>query len=170
MPINRRQWTQIATLGSLAPLLGVAQTPKRELPMPTVGSAMALAPVDLLGGGRFEPADAEGKVLVVYWWASWCPFCAVQSPEMQRLWDAHKAKGLRMLALSVDKKPEDAMAYLQRKKYSFPAAWMDASVAKAYPKPDGLPVTVVRGKEGRVVQAEKGQLFPEDVADLKRWL
>ena len=35
----------------------------------------------------------------------------------------------------------------------------------------GIPgVTVVRGKDGRVVQAEKGQLFAEDVAELARWL
>ena len=170
MPINRRLWTQMAALGSLAPVLGWAQTSKRELPMPAVGTPMALAPVDLLGGGRFEPADAEGKVLVVYWWASWCPFCALQSPEMQKLWDAHRAQGLQMLALSIDKKPEDAIAYLRRKQYTFPAAWIDSNLAQAYPKPGGLPVTLVRGKDGRVVQTEKGQLFAEDVADLKRWL
>ncbi|MBS0301580.1 MAG: TlpA family protein disulfide reductase, partial [Proteobacteria bacterium] len=41
---------------------------------------------------------------------------------------------------------------------------------KTYRKPEGLPVTVVRGKDGRVAQAEKGQLFPEDVALLARWL
>ena len=160
----------MAALGSAAPFLSIAQTPQRDLPMPALGSPMVLAPVDLLGGGRFDPSGAEGKVLVLYWWASWCPFCALQSPEMQRLWDAHKAQGLRMLTFSVDKKPEDASAYLQKKNYSFPAAWVDAQVARAYPKPGGLPVTVVRGKDGRVVQAEKGQLFAEDVADLKRWL
>jgi len=109
-------------------------------------------------------------VLVLYWWASWCPFCAQQSPEMQKLWDAQRARGLRMLALSIDKKPGDATAYLQKKGYTFPAVWLTPELARAWPKPDGLPVTVVRGKDGRVVQAEKGQLFPEDVAQLARWL
>ncbi|MBP7537831.1 MAG: TlpA family protein disulfide reductase [Ottowia sp.] len=124
----------------------------------------------LLDGGRFEPAQAEGRALVLYWWASWCPFCAQQSPEMQKLWAAQKTRGLRMLALSIDKKPEDAMAYLTRRGYSFPAVWVSPEVARFYPKPDGLPVTVVRGKDGRVVQAEKGQLFAEDVAELARWV
>ncbi len=108
--------------------------------------------------------------MVLYWWASWCPFCAQQSPEMQKLWAAQKTRGLRMLALSIDKKPEDAMAYLTRRGYSFPAVWVSPEVARFYPKPDGLPVTVVRGKDGRVVQAEKGQLFAEDVAELARWV
>ena len=75
-----------------------------------------------------------------------------------------------MLALSIDKKPEDATAYLAKRGYSFPAAWLSPALARAYPRPDGLPVTVVRGKDGRVAQAEKGQLFAEDVAELARWV
>ena len=38
------------------------------------------------------------------------------------------------------------------------------------PKPKGLPVTVVRGRDGRVVMAEAGQMFPEDVEQIAQWL
>ena len=139
-------------------------------PFPKPGDAMPLAAVPLLDGGRFEPRQAEGRALVLYWWASWCPFCAQQSPEMNKLWLSQRARGLQMLALSIDKRPEDAQIYLARHGYTFPAAWMNPEVARAYPKAAGLPVTVVRGKDGRVVQAEKGQLFAEDVAELARWV
>ena len=168
---TRRRWLQTAAAGLALPASAMAQTkPAKEPPLPAVGSALALAPAPLLGGGQFEPAQAEGRVLVLYWWASWCPFCAEQSPEMQKLWDAQRGRGLQMLALSIDKRPEDATAYLRKKGYSFPAAWLSPELLKTYRKPDGLPVTVVRGKDGRVAQAEKGQLFPEDVAQLARWL
>ena len=50
------------------------------------------------------------------------------------------------------------------------AAALEQELARAWPELAGLPVTVVRGKDGRVVQAEKGQLFAEDVVDLARWL
>ena len=170
LDLSRRQLLQAgAALG--APLLapGVLAE-KQPLPLPTVGAAYPLAAVPLLDGGRFEPAQAEGHTLVLYWWASWCPFCAQQSPEMQKLWAEQQGRGLRMLALSIDKRPEDATAYLKRRGYTFPAVWTSPEVARLYPKPDGLPVTVVRGKDGRVVQAEKGQLFAEDVAELARWV
>ena len=172
-PLNssRRHWLQALAAGAaLPPWAAVQAKPAQEPPLPAVGSALHLAPAPLLGGGRFEPAHAEGRVLVLYWWASWCPFCAEQSPEMQKLWDAQRGRGLQMLALSIDKRPEDATAYLRKKGYSFPAAWLSPELLKTYRKPDGLPVTVVRGKDGRVAQAEKGQLFPEDVAQLARWL
>ena len=89
---------------------------------------------------------------------------------MQKLWQAQQGRNLQMLTLSIDKKPGDAEAYLRKKGYSFPAAWLSPELLKVYRKPEGLPVTVVRGKDGRVAQAEKGQLFPEDVANLARWL
>ena len=170
LDLSRRQLLQAgAALG--APLLApwaVAQ--KAAQPLPALGTSYPLAAVPLLDGGRFEPAQAEGRVLVLYWWASWCPFCAEQSPEMQKLWQAQQGRGLQMLALSIDKKPEEAVAYLRKKGYTFPAAWLSPELLKTYRKPEGLPVTVVRGKDGRVAQAEKGQLFPEDVALLARWL
>jgi hypothetical protein len=94
----------------------------------------------------------------------------MQNPDMQKLWLAQKDRGLHMLALSVDRKRDDATSYLQKKGYTFPAAWVTPDIARALPKPKGLPVTVMRGRDGRVLQAEKGQLFPEDVEQLARWL
>ena len=168
MPMNRRQMMSAAALLGLPAAHAQKAAPPR--PLPAVGSVLPLAPAPLLGGGRFEPAEAEGRVLVLYWWASWCPFCAQQSPEMQKLWAQQQGRGLKMLALSIDKTPEVAAAHLQKKGYTFPAAWISPELAGIYGKPDGLPVTVVRGKDGRVAQAEKGQLFAEDVAELARWL
>ena len=78
--------------------------------------------------------------------------------------------GLQMLALSIDRKRDDATNYLRRRGYTFPAGLVTPAIAKVLPKPKGLPVTIVRGRDGRVLQAEKGQPFPEDVQQLARWL
>lgn len=139
-------------------------------PPPPVGTPLALPEVPMLDGSRFRPADAEGQVLVLYWWASWCPFCAVQSPLMDKLWRAQASRGLMMLGLSIDKKPEDARAYLAKRGYAFPSGFVTPEVARALPKPKGLPVTIVRGRDGRVKMAEAGQLFPEDVEQIATFL
>jgi hypothetical protein len=89
---------------------------------------------------------------------------------MDRFWIAHRARGLRMLGLSIDRKAQDASAYLAQRGYSFPAALVTPEVARALPKPKGLPVTVVRGRDGRVLAAESGQLFPEDIEQFARFL
>jgi thiol-disulfide isomerase/thioredoxin len=142
-------------------------------PMPALGTRLLLPEVPLFDGSVFRPAQAEGQVLVIYWWASDCPFCAQQSPEMQKLWQSQREKGpkgLQMLTLSIDRKREDAVAYLKKKGYTFPAGFVTPDIQRVLPKPRGLPITLVRGRDGKLLAAEKGQLFPEDVELLAQWL
>lgn len=148
---------------------GAAAIEAKAPPLPAVGSPLALpAVIERLDGTRFESREAEGRVLVLYWWASWCPFCAETTPHVEALWRAHRARGLQLLALSIDAQAQPARAYLARRGYTLPAAWVTPALQRALPKPRGLPVTLVRGRDGRVLQAEAGQLFPEDVQALAR--
>ena len=162
------------TVAALAAPLGAARAQGSVTPddrggaPPAKGTPLALPELMLLGGGRFTPAQAEGRVLVLYWWASWCPFCALQTPHMEALWRAQRSRGLLMLGLSIDQRAEDASVYLAKRGYTFPNAMFTAAAAAVLPKPRGLPVTLVRGRDGRVLMAEAGQLFPEDVQDIAR--
>ena len=154
------------TAGLLAANTGWTQSPSQSAAnaatLPAIGSLLELPEVALFDGSVFRPAQARNQILVIYWWASWCPFCALQSPYMDKLWRDQRANGLQMLTLSIDRKPEDATAYLKKKGYVFPAGQMTTEVARSLPKPKGLPVTLVRGRDGRVLMAESGQLFQED--------
>jgi hypothetical protein len=94
----------------------------------------------------------------------------MKHPSVHVLWRDQHGRGLRVLGLSIDKKPEDAVAYLARRGYGCPSGWVTPAVARALPKPKGLPVTMVRGRDGRVLMAEAGQLFPEDVEQIARFL
>ena len=167
---NALRWAAAALTWPLAwqaqPTLGQ----EAERGLPAVGSLMALPSVALLQGGRFEVKQAQDALTVVYWWASWCPFCAVQSPYIEKLWQTHRAGGLQVLGLSVDRKPEDALAYIRRKGFSFPSAMFDPNVGRVLAKPKGLPVVLVRGRDGRVKHAEAGEMFPEDIERIGDWM
>lgn len=177
-PLSRRNWLACVLLGATglakaqnaAPAESVAAREAKAPALPEVGSSLRVPNLSLLDGQSYDPVAAKAKVTVLYWWASTCPFCAQQSPEMQKLWNQARSKGLQLLTLSVDKKPEDAKAYLQRKGYTFPVAWVSPELHKQFPKPRGLPITIVIDSKGKVLQAEKGQMFPEDVAQLTDWL
>jgi thiol-disulfide isomerase/thioredoxin len=171
--VNRRSVMGLAArrtiaLG-LAPLGLAAMAAEPGAPLLPLGSTLAAPTLTLLDGSVWGPEQSRGKVLVLYWWASWCPFCAEQSPHIDALWRAHRSQGLELLALSIDKQPAAASAHLKAKGYGFPAA-MATQVAAVWPKPRGLPVVVVRGRDGKVVYAESGSLFPEDVQGLKKFL
>ena len=151
------------TTVALAQPVSAAAEEAKAPPLPAVGSALNVPRLTLLDGSVFEPSSADGQPLLVYWWSSTCPFCAQQSPSMEQLWLSQKGRGLQMLALSIDKNPEAAQAYLKAKGYSFPAGWASPEWRKTFPKPRGLPITLLRGRDGKLLLAEKGQMFAEDV-------
>ena len=177
--ISRRQLAKRAAragLGLAVAALLPAWAKDRGPDLPKVGSVLRLPDLELLDGKDWKAADVDGNALVVYWWASWCPFCALQSPHIEALWKAQQAqpgRRLSVLALSIDDKPEAASNYTKAKNYSFPVGMLTPQVAKSLPKPAGLPVVVVlkvKGREGRVVFAEAGEMFPEDIEGLKKYI
>ena len=175
-PLATRRALLAGLLGLAGHGIAPAQTPAAPAgeakagPPPPVGSRLSLPELTLLDGQTLRPADLAGQVVVLYWWASWCPFCAVQSPHVDQLARAHAARGLRVVGLSIDKTAQEAAAHLARKGYVFASTWVSPALARVLPKPKGLPVTVVIGRDGRVVMSEAGQLFPEDVEGIARFL
>ena len=164
--ITRRQASLWLTLGGLgnavqAQTVSEAALEAKAPALPSLGSVLNVPDIALLDGTPFRaPA---GQPLLVYWWASTCPFCALQSPSMQALWQAQRQRGLKMVALSIDKSAEDARAYLLKRGYTFPAAWASPQWRSQFPKPKGLPITLLLDGQRKVVLAEKGQMFAEDV-------
>jgi len=138
--------------------------------LPGVGRPLDLPVMPVLGGGHYGPTDAQGKLLVLYYFATWCPFCKLQSPRIDALWRTHRAQGLEVLALSIDKETAPVTAWQQQHGYRFPVVMLQGEAAAALPKPRGLPVTVVRGRDGRVALIESGEMLAEDVADIAKWL
>ncbi len=173
--ITRRQAAHWLATGALAGTgLALAQTPSeatleaRAPAMPALGTRLQVPDIALLDGTPFQAK--AGQPLLIYWWSSTCPFCAQQSPAMQALWQAQQPRGLQMLALSIDKSAEDARVYLRRKGYTFPAAWASAPWRRRFPKPKGLPITLLLDGRQQLVLAEKGQMFDEDVQAIARLL
>lgn len=168
--LDRRQWNTRLAGFLAAAALPAARAAEPLKNVPALGAALRLPDVPLLEGGEFKATAAQGQVVVVYWWASWCPFCAQVTPHIQKLWHAQRDRGLQVLGLSIDQDLAAAKAYRARRKYDFPSGWVTPAVEAILPKPQGLPVTVVRGRDGRVAAAETGQIFPEDVEALARFL
>ena len=136
----------------------------------TVGQAIAIPSTTLIDGTVLKPEHWKGKVLIVERFATWCPFCKVLNPKLEKLLRAHKSKGLEVLALSIDKNVAEVPKYMKQHGYTFNAAMMTPEWQKALGDVKGLPVTWVIGRDGKLKQVESGELLDEDVAELARWL
>lgn len=136
---------------------------------PAIGTRIELPGVRLLDGRELAPDHWRGKVLVVESWASWCPVCRQQHPHLDQLHRSQAAIGLEVLALSMDRRPEEAQRYMREHGYAFHAAMFDGRWQAAIGRPKGLPTVWVIGRDARLRQFETGEMFPEDVEELARW-
>jgi peroxiredoxin len=101
-----------------------------------------------LSGRQLSSADWKGKVVLVNFWATWCPPCLEEMPAMERLWRAHKDAGFVLVAVSVDTDPRKVAPFVTEHRLTFPVA-LDStmSVANKYGV-RALPSSFIVGKDG----------------------
>jgi peroxiredoxin len=73
-------------------------------------------------GHSFRLSEQRGKVVLVNFWATWCPPCLEEMPAMERLWRRHKDAGFVLLAVSLDSDPKKVPPFLSAHKFTFPVA------------------------------------------------
>ena len=103
-------------------------------------------------GRPFQIADLKGQVAVVNLWASWCAPCVKEMPTLAQLQARYAGKPVKVLAISLDKKPEEvakARAFLADKRpLQFYHGEYDLLFA-IDPSPQGLPTTLIFDRSGR---------------------
>jgi peroxiredoxin len=135
---------------ALAPSTSGLEAAMRELDLVKPSRAKAAEDFTLpaLDGGTFRLADQRGKVVLVNFWATWCPPCLEEMPAMERLWRKHKDAGFVLVAVSVDTDPKKVAPFVTEYKLTFPIA-LDPkmSVAERYGV-RALPSSFILGKDG----------------------
>jgi len=72
------------------------------------------------GGETFRLGDQRGKVVMVNFWATWCPPCLEEMPAMERLYRRHKDAGFTLVAISVDADPKKVNPFVSAHKLTMP--------------------------------------------------
>jgi thiol-disulfide isomerase/thioredoxin len=100
----------------------------------------------------------KGKVVLVNFWATWCPYCRKEKPVIDRFWQDTRDKGFEVISISVDDSPEKIAAWMQDKGYAFMAAPTNASVAVAFGNVTSVPTSFIVDTEGRIRHKIAGQV------------
>jgi thiol-disulfide isomerase/thioredoxin len=104
-----------------------------------------------LSGQKLSLADYKGKVVVLIFWATWCPRCREFLPALIGMQDRYRDKGLQVLGLSVDKSAS-VVRQFQREHLvmNFPVAMADRGLANTYGGISGIPTTFMIGRDGKI--------------------
>ncbi len=121
-----------------------------RLPEPVAAPDFTLEDMD---GKSYTLSSLRGKVVMVNFWATWCPPCREEIPSMETLYQALHKKGFIVLAINQWEAPDHVFSYMgQLEVYpSFPILFdRDSHVSEAF-EVKGLPTTLIIDKQGRVV-------------------
>ena len=125
----------------LGALLGVGPTPD-EAP------AYELV---TLAGDTLRSADLAGRVVVVNFWATWCPPCRLEMPSLQKLHERRGGDGVVVLGFSTDVGGDAGVsAFLEERGITYPVGKATSAHHRAFGAIPGIPTTFVLDSQGRV--------------------
>jgi thiol-disulfide isomerase/thioredoxin len=106
--------------------------------------------------GMVNLADYKGKVVYLDFWASWCSPCKDSFPWMSAMQKKYKEQGVEFIAINVDRKAQDAKAFLLKTPAEFTVAFdHKGSTPKAY-EVMGMPTAFLIDREGKVINSHIG--------------
>ena len=103
-----------------------------------------------LAGKTWSFADLRGKVVLVNFWATWCPPCRKEMPDLEILYERFQSKGLVILAIS-DEETAQVEPFIRERKVTFPVLLdPDRKVNDVF-LVNGIPKSFVYDREGKFV-------------------
>ena len=121
-----------------------------------------------LDGKTRELKEFRGKVVILRFWADWCPHCAVEMPVIEKVYKELKDRGLIVIAVNVKQKEPKVRAFIGKYDLSYPIALdQEGKISDKY-EVKGLPVNYVINRQGILKELIVGAIT--DVGMLKEFL
>ncbi|MCS6245078.1 MAG: TlpA family protein disulfide reductase [Opitutus sp.] len=150
----------LATAGAQSSAAGPVPPLLARSTLPVLGKAPAWVLRDV-EGREVKSSDYKGKVVVVDFWATWCPPCRKEIPDYIAWQKKYADRGLVILGLSLDEAPASVVkAFGDKMKINYPLVMADAATAEAFGGVEGLPTAFVIDREGNIRHRKVGLSDP----------
>ena len=111
-----------------------------------------------LSGGSAALSAYRGKVVILNFWATWCPPCRAEMPSMETLYQRFKDQGLEILAVDSGEEILTVRQFIRRNGYTFPVMLdRDSRVSDTYGI-QAIPTTYILDREGKIIGSIVGSL------------
>lgn len=135
-----------------------APAPRGPQPFPTARGGASLTPLRTefaLPGleGDVVLADFRGQYVLVNFWATWCPPCRAEMPDLDDYHRSNQDRGFSVVAVNVGEDPETVASFIRANGFDFPVALDAASVVFAQYRRSSLPSSFLIGPDGALVKA-----------------
>ncbi len=112
--------------------------------------------------------DYRGKWVLVNFWATWCPPCLEEIPDLVKLHEAHKNKDLVVIGVALDSTRESVVEFVAKKKIGYPVVMGDYDLAAQVGEVDALPTSYLYDPAGKLVSYQQGMVTRASVESYVR--
>lgn len=131
-------------------------------------SAAELAPdftLPTLDGGTVTLSELRGKTVIIDFWATWCPPCEYQVPELNAFYEAHQGEPVEVLGISVDTEgPEAVSTWTTKHGVQYPILLGDEELARQFGAL-GFPTLVIVMPDGTIHSRHVGLIERADLEE-----
>jgi len=111
-----------------------------------------------LEGRELSSASWRGKVVILNFWATWCPPCRAEIPDLVALQEKYR-EHLVVIGISEDEAPPDTVKqFAARHNVNYPIVMMTPELERMFPGVSALPTSFILDRESRIVQKHVGML------------
>jgi len=167
--MNRRQWISIAGISLVALLAGVVTSQwiyKTGLASDPAIKAFFANPWQTPDGKLVDTEEWRGKVLVVNFWASWCPPCVEEMPTLDKLQAEFKSQNVLFVGIGIDS-PSNIRQFLDMTPVSYPiviGGLEGSNLSKQMGNAQGaLPYTIIINSQGKSTSSKLGKISEEEL-------
>jgi len=122
-----------------------------------------------LNGNKVSISDFNGKVVILDFFASWCPPCRQEVPDFIKLQNEYGTKGFSVIGVALVKL-QDAKAFASQAGINYPVLIDDGKVSTLYGPVRSIPTTFVIGKDSKIAKVYIGfrpkEVFEKDIQEL----
>jgi peroxiredoxin len=116
-----------------------------------------------INGRTVRLSDYKGKVVLINFWATWCPPCRAEMPDLVSLQREHGEQGLQIIGITYPPEKLDRVRRFARNlKVNYPIILGTRQLKARFSSEDTLPLTVVINRDGKVSEIISGILLREE--------
>lgn len=119
-----------------------------------------------INGKIIKLSDYKGQVIILNFWATWCPPCLAEIPDFVKFYSAYREKGVEIIGIAVSSNIDDVKKIISEKKINYTICMSDGKIESQYGGIRAIPTTFIIDKQGNIHQKKIGFMSENELTEI----